>query len=108
MTKMMIEKVASAICKASGPDCQIRPFSKHHMIAKAAIAAMHEPQDISTAPKDGTEVLLYFDAQGHKNDVTGWIEGWWFSSPKESDDGWETIIGFIGKPKLWLPRPDKP
>ena len=31
-----------------------------------------------------------------------------FSSPKEIDDGWETIIGFIGEPTHWLPVPPAP
>lgn len=60
---------------------------------------------IETAPKDGTPVLLFFPAGPHHG---GAIEGWWFSSPKEIDDGWETIIGTIGEPTHWRPLPDPP
>jgi hypothetical protein len=58
---------------------------------------------IASAPRENeTSVLLYYP--NHH----GWIEGWWFSSPKEIDDGWDTIIGSIGEPTHWLPVPPHP
>ena len=59
-------------------------------------------QPIATAPKDGTAVLLYIAEE----DAV--IEGWWFSSPKQIDDGWETVIGFWGEPTYWMPRLEPP
>ena len=58
---------------------------------------------IASAPQDGTPILLYFGGE-----YEGWIEGWWFSSPKQIDDGWETIIGSIGEPTHWLEHPGRP
>lgn len=62
---------------------------------------------IDSAPKDGTEILLWYPARrapGRSSpglDDGGAIQGWWFSSPKEIDDGWETVIGFVGEPTHW-------
>lgn len=55
---------------------------------------------IETAPRD-RQILLYIPGKGA-------IEGWWFSSPKEIDDGWETIVGFWGDPTGWTELPDEP
>lgn len=68
---------------------------------------MSEWQSIETAPKDGTVLLLYYPPVGGAP-FDGWIEGWWFSSPKKIDDGWETIIGTVGEPTYWLPNPGEP
>jgi hypothetical protein len=66
---------------------------------------MNDWQPMATAPKDGTIILLrYADDQPNP----GAIEGWWFSSPKQNDDGWETIVGTIGEPSWWMPLPDDP
>ena len=62
---------------------------------------MSEWQPIETAPKDETSLLLFLPGKGI-------IEGWYFSSPKEIDDGWETIIGSIGEPTHWMPLPEPP
>lgn len=48
------------------------------------------------ALKDGRPLLLHLPPG--KNFDGGAIEGWWFSSPKEIDDGWETIVGGLGEP----------
>lgn len=63
-------------------------------------------QTIDTAPKDGTEILLYYDQEG----FMGCVQGWWFSSPKEINDGWEFEWGFIGDPgpTHWMPLPEPP
>ena len=66
-------------------------------------------QPIATAPRDETSVLLYFSCNGiGECQFHGVIEGWYFSSPKEIDDGWETIIGSIGEPTHWMPLPPEP
>lgn len=57
---------------------------------------------IETAPKNGDMVLLYY-VDGAVGCIA--ISGWWFSSPKQIDDGWETAIGFIGDPVSWMPWP---
>lgn len=52
--------------------------------------------------KDGTCVLLWFDASNTPKEICNMvIEGWWFSSPKGIDDGWETPMGFIGEPSFF-------
>lgn len=61
---------------------------------------------IETAPKDIT-ILLRFEAMPmYSITEPTWIEGWWFSSPKEIDDGWETYFGFVGEPTHWAPMPE--
>lgn len=61
-----------------------------------------EIKDLPENMKDGTCLLLWFNTPNtpsHIGDVV--IEGWWFSSPKEIDDGWETPMGFIGEPSFF-------
>jgi hypothetical protein len=65
---------------------------------------MTEWQPIDTAPKKWNDeicILLFIPDYGV-------IEGWYFSSPKQIDDGWETIVGFIGDPTYWMPLPAPP
>lgn len=66
---------------------------------------MSEWRPIETAKRDGTHVLLYTTSFNGE-----WltIEGWYFSSPKEIDDGWETEFGFHGEPTHWMPLPSPP
>jgi hypothetical protein len=59
---------------------------------------------ISTAPKDGTLILLYF-AETAASLGPLCCTGWWFKSPKEVDDGWETPFGSIGEPTHWSYHP---
>lgn len=69
------------------------------LVARAlarSVAGSDPWRTIESATKDETPRLLYFPAKGA-------IEGWWFASPKEIDDGWETVIGFIGEPTHWMP-----
>jgi hypothetical protein len=54
------------------------------------------------APKDGKDILLRFDNWGGSSVV---VQGCWFSSPKEIDDGWETPFGSIGEPDAWMDLP---
>jgi hypothetical protein len=55
---------------------------------------------IAEARKDGTSYLLWYDGPADVA-VSGAIQGWWFSSPKGTDDGWETTIGFVGEPSMF-------
>ena len=68
-------------------------------------------QPIETAPKDGTEILLHFRYSALREEPESFVSsGWWFSSPKQIDDGWLTDHGFIGEPTHWvaLPKPPVP
>ncbi len=75
---------------------------------------MSEWRPIYSAPTDGTEVLLWYPpdrrpgSSGPGLESGGAIQGWWFSSPKQIDDGWETVIGFIGDPTHWADLPEDP
>lgn len=75
---------------------------------------MGEWQDISTAPKDGTAVLLCIDG-----DVIG--EAYWYSyTDREQDQGWwwantgpgdyhADRISIVGPhPAFWMPLPAPP
>lgn len=57
-------------------------------------------------PRD-RNVLLRFEGlpDGFTHKDPFWIEGWWFSSSKEIDDGWETPLGSIGEPTHWAELP---
>ena len=58
-----------------------------------------EWKPISEAKKDGRPYLLYFEKDaifGHRI-----LDGSYFRSPKGTDDGWETCIGFVGEPKYF-------
>lgn len=66
---------------------------------------MNDWRSIDHCPRDGTHWLFLFD---DVNGLQGHIEGWWFSSPKQIDDGWETIIGFIGEPAYFQALPPPP
>lgn len=60
---------------------------------------------IETAPKDGTAILLFYA------DQRGMVEGYWFSSPKQTDDGWYVeIFGYPGDPgpTHWMELPSPP
>lgn len=63
-------------------------------------------QPIDSAPKD-RNILLRFPGNPFTDAVSEpfWIEGYWFSSPKEIDDGWETEMGSLGEPTLWAELP---
>ena len=67
-------------------------------------------QPIETAPRDETPVLLFYaPSETYGRPASGGIiEGWYFSSPKQIDDGWETIVGSIGEPTHWMPLPEPP
>ena len=56
-------------------------------------------QPISTAPKDGTEILAYADNKGQKGErmVLYWDRGFWL---------WGAIA--IHDPTHWMPLPEPP
>lgn len=64
-------------------------------------------QPIWSAPKNGDVILLAFPPDPERPIMRngGWIEGWYHSSPKGLDDGWETVVGFIGEPTHWSNLP---
>lgn len=64
---------------------------------------------VERAPRDGRHVLLLFapDEKRFILEEGGAIEGWYFSSPKEIDDGWETYLGSIGDPVAWAQLPSE-
>ena len=61
-------------------------------------------QPIGAAKLDGTTYLLWIPEDRLPPNIQSFvsdgfcIEGWFFSSGKVIDDGWETPIGFIGEP----------
>lgn len=71
-----------------------------------------EWQDISTAPKDGTSILIYMrDSNcpivvGHWEDGKRWgaDESWWAFDEMALSD----IFGSIEDPTHWMPLPRKP
>ena len=63
---------------------------------------MSDWQPIETAPKDGTQILLFCPVKRHESHPANFIfVGWWFSSSKEIDDGWRADQGWF--PSEWLP-----
>lgn len=62
-----------------------------------------EWQPIETAPKDGVEVMLYYeDWLGQKDMV---ISGHW--DEKGQDSTWEHSLGY-GDADMWMPLPAPP
>jgi len=61
-------------------------------------------ETIASAKRDGTPYLLWFPAStlppaiAENADAGIAVDGWYFSSGKEIDDGWETPFGAIGEP----------
>lgn len=63
---------------------------------------MMEWQPIETAPKDGTEILIYSEIEGVRSSYFEhgmWQKGSWFSKPEERERA---------KPKKWMPLPKPP
>jgi hypothetical protein len=59
-------------------------------------------KEIPEGMKDGTCLLLWFKSPNTTKEIGDIVvEGWWFSSPKGLDDGWETPLGFIGEPSYF-------
>jgi hypothetical protein len=58
-------------------------------------------QPLDTAPRNGKYILLFIPNYGV-------IQGFYFTSPKQFEDGWETIVGSIGEPTFWMPLMETP
>lgn len=65
-------------------------------------------RDIDTAARDGTRYLLFYPKDPVDYDQNIVVEGWYFTSPKRIDDGWETCCGFIGEPTHFMSCPAPP
>lgn len=72
---------------------------------------MSEWQPIETAPKDGTEVILWLGHPFSRIKHARWFDGWemWIHAedptPNENDDMWGT--GSL-VPTHWMPLPERP
>jgi hypothetical protein len=67
---------------------------------------MSEWQTIATAPKDGTEVLLFY--RDYCNGGALVTSGYWDSSPgREWEATWQHVHG-TGDADMWMPLPKPP
>ena len=65
---------------------------------------MSEWRPISTAPKDGTKIIAYLEAENHCDEVwkIQWLE------EEEGQAGWYDNYGGDFSPIYWMPLPDPP
>lgn len=72
---------------------------------------MSEWKTIDTAPKDGSEILIYLGAPWNKPEKARWYEPWgnWQAGVIPSDPAREERFG-IGSaiPTHWMPLPEPP
>lgn len=67
---------------------------------------MSEWQPIDTAPKDGTEILIWYkDWLGEKGLIVS--AHWHAPEGREFDHTWEHSLGF-GDADMWMPLPGPP
>ena len=62
------------------------------------LVVVFEWQPIETAPRDGTELLLYQQEAGIQ-------VSWWGHDPDNQDTGW---VGSVPEPTHWMPLPEPP
>ena len=60
-------------------------------------------QEISTAPKDGTEIFVYEPSLGSLDNWT-YSRAWY----EVETDSWETPYGRMNEPTHWMPLPNPP
>ena len=66
---------------------------------------MSDWQPIDSAPRDGTEVLLWYeDYLGTKDFV---VSGHWLIDVPSYEETWEHSCGF-GDADMWMPLPEAP
>jgi hypothetical protein len=64
------------------------------------------PQPISTAPKDGTPILVWCEDDDWNAWVTAkWIDGSWYG---DHDCSWKANNLDVRTPQWWLPMPPEP
>lgn len=100
MRDYRIREGSQAIFVGDDEDEAMAFYTRHrrHTIARAAIAALHPAQqdgwqDIATAPKDGTRILM-------------WDSGPWVASAFNRDGkfiGWDADSHFLSEPTHWQP-----
>lgn len=105
------EAILSEAYKEEGFSGHYRLIGKkaRDVIAKAILAERQRSQwqDISTAPKDGTKMLM----RGGVYHGFPFV-GFWAPSPYAQDRPWETVIGrsnlYEHAPTHWMPLPAPP
>lgn len=60
-------------------------------------------QPIETAPKDGTEILLYVGIMKHDYAVAHWNERYWQMGVHQ-----DRFYSEFGQPTHWMPLPEAP
>ncbi len=92
-------------------DLTIREYARR---ARSEVAALLEPhlvgewQDIESAPKDGSTVILYWPGYGNGVTVGFYLDNSMKGIPWK---GWRVFSGQIarhGQPTLWQPLPSAP
>lgn len=61
--------------------------------------------NMDEAPRDGTEVLLYYRNFLGIRDLV--VSGHWCGHGYDIDDTWEHRLGY-GNPNAWMPLPEPP
>lgn len=85
-------------------------YQENHERVKAlcCLVEHEEWQDISTAPMDGTEILLLVEIGTSSVDMGRWedyTKTWWYKMGQDDLDGeWDTDLG-MGEPKYWKHKP---
>ena len=81
----------------------------HAETIRAALQQQHKWQDISTAPRDGTRIIVccgehpsiaYFEKAKDRRDIDMWLTNVW----SEEIGRTRTMI----KPQVWMPLPQPP
>jgi len=92
--------------------------------ARKAEGSMSEWQPISTAPRDGRDILVWWPMRALDDEglptgeivdgrafVSAWVIGGYWWEPKEVEDGCdeeEIECGFTEEPSHWMPLPEPP
>ena len=65
-------------------------------------------QPIETAPRDGTEILLYVGTLCHDYGVAWWNGEWWEMGSRECAGMKDRFDVEFGAPTHWMPLPEPP
>lgn len=73
---------------------------------------MNQWQPIETAPKDGTEIILYFPSLVHSIQIANWHHAEYFTNGKKTFESCRWTIGSIlgdpPEPTHWMFLPEPP